>query len=407
MNTPKVLALSYAFPPMAFPQSIQISRLLECLNCDCVVICGLNPAQRCDNTISPEIEHRMNQIIRVYDSKTRFQQYFGAITALPYMSLWSNIPDNQYKWITKAYKHYRKWQKDNSWQPDVLLTFGQPMSDHLFGLQFKENTGLPWIAHFSDPWIDSIFRKDNPVAYYRNKLLERKVINNADAVIFTSQETIDLVMNKYPRSWYRKAHYVPHSLKRDLYDLDISPLGEYYVMRAIGNFYGARSPEPLFKGLEQIYSITPKLTENLKIEIVGSLDRGLNSLFSKYKGIEHLIQYIESVSYEQSIKMMQTAHCLVVIDAPAESSVFFPSKLVDYIGANRYIFAISPPGTTSRLVTNLEGIAVDPLDSDGICLALEQILKKRPSKLPKSTDEYDSGMVGMKMRQIIESIVYG
>lgn len=406
MNKLKVLALSYAFPPMAFPRSIQVSRLLESLDCECIVICGFDPAQRCDDTIAPEIEDRMNQIIRLSDSKTKFQRYVDTVTALPYMSLWSSIPDNQHKWVINANKQYQKWQKDNSWQPDVLLTFGQPMSDHLFGLKFKKDTGLPWIAHFSDPWVDSIFRRDNPAAYYRNKQLERKVINNADAVIFTSPETSDLVMNKYPRSWHRKAYYVPHSLKRELYDLDISPPREYYVMRSIGNFYGERSPEPLFKGLERINSITPKLTENLKIEIIGSLGKGMNSLFNKYKEIEHIIQFIGSVSYAQSINMMQTAHCLVVIDAPAESSVFFPSKLVDYIGANRYIFAISPPGTTSRLVTNLGGTSVDPLDLDGICLALEQIFKKRPGKLSISTDEYDSGTVGMKMRQIIEAVIY-
>ena len=37
-------------------------------------------------------------------------------------------------------------------RPDALVSFGMPMTDHLLGLDLKRATGLPWLAHFSDPW---------------------------------------------------------------------------------------------------------------------------------------------------------------------------------------------------------------------------------------------------------------
>jgi hypothetical protein len=45
------------------------------------------------------------------------------------------------------------------------------------------------------------------------------------------------------------------------------------------------------------------------------------------------------VGYQESLKLMSEADALLVIDAPADQSVFLPSKLIDYIGAGRPISA--------------------------------------------------------------------
>ena len=40
----------------------------------------------------------------------------------------------------------------------------------------------------------------------------------------------------------------------------------------------------------------------------------------------------------------------LVIDAPAIESVFFPSKLVEYISFKIPIFGITPPGTAFNII---------------------------------------------------------
>lgn len=83
-----------------------------------------------------------------------------------------------------------------------LRVFGQPRSDHLLGLHLKQRLRLPWLAHFSDPWTDTPFRRQGPFC---------RPVNDADRVIFTSAETLELVMRKYPAGRYAKACVLPHA----------------------------------------------------------------------------------------------------------------------------------------------------------------------------------------------------
>src|SRR5262249_44227269 len=68
------------------------------------------------------------------------------------------------------------------------------------------------------------------------------------------------------------------------------------------------------------------------------------------------------VDYLESLRLMQEADLLLVIDAPSELSVFLPSKLIDYMGAQRPILALSPPGACAELVLNLGGDTARPDD---------------------------------------------
>jgi hypothetical protein len=66
--------------------------------------------------------------------------------------------------------------------------------------------------------------------------------------------------------------------------------------------------------------------------------------------LSNYVQFKGSVDYLKSLELMKTADYLILIDAPSETkSIFFPSKLVDYIGANKPIVVISPDGTSRRV----------------------------------------------------------
>lgn len=403
MRKPEILAFTYAFPPMAFPRSIQVSRLIANLNASVVVICGEDLHERRDETIMPYIEEHLGNIIRVPFYQPRLLRSIKD-RANRYHLSWLNLPDAQRPWVVSAGKRFLEWQEGFGFRPDLVLTFGMPMSDHLFGLEYKRRTGIPWIAHFSDPWVDNPFRRDNPLTAWLNRRMERQVIGEADAVIFTSPETIDLVMRKYPANWRDKAFYVPHCYDRTLFDADLKPPAGRYVVRFIGNFYGHRSPRPLFKALECIARENPLLLEGVSFEFVGSIG-GFQSLLDDYPMVRQITGFVGAVSYTESLRLMQTAHCLLVIDAPADTSVFFPSKLVEYIGAGRFIVAISPRGATARIVKEIGGAVADPSDMPAIIAALKKVLERKPEKLPLPADRYDKDVVGKEMMRIIDMVI--
>lgn len=392
---------------MAYPRSIQVARLLGGLDASVVVVCGAEDKTYTpygqDLTIASGIEERLKGVIREPFHRPKLLRYLDLLAGR-YLISWSNLPDAQRGWVVRAVRRFLKWQQQTGYEPDLVVTFGFPMSDHFFGLDYKRRTRAPWIAHFSDPWVNNPYRHYNRPTAWLNKRLERRIISEADGVIFTSPETLDLVMQKYPDSWREKAFYLPHCYDREVYDESLKPPEDGYVLRSIGTLYGDRSPEPLLKAIERIARENPSLLKGVSVEFVGFVDGALD-IVNKYPTARRITKFVGMAAHTEALRLMQTSHCLLVIDAPAELSVFFPSKLVEYIGSKRFIFALSPRGTTSRVVKEAGGMIADPSNSDQVFDSLSKILQHRPKELPRPTGKYEKGDVSEEFLRIARIVI--
>lgn len=389
---------------MAYPRSIQISRWIQLIDASISVICGEDIHSRTDETIAPGIEKQLQFIIREPFHRPAILHYMDAISDR-WDITWSHVPDVCKGWVYKISRRFIEWQKYSEYTADLLITFGQPMSDHLFGLKYTKEKKIPWIAHFSDPWTDNPFKKYNPLTLLLNKRLERCVIEHADALIFTSQDALELVMKKYPVIWKQKAFYVPHCYNRDLFNSNVFPTGDKYTLRYIGNFYGYRSPRPLFDALEVIAGDKPNLFKSVSIEFIGTVENRQKNNMQNFARAHNFVSFKEPVTYTKSLNLMQTSNCLLIIDAPAEKSIFFPSKLVDYIGSGRFIFAITPKGQTADVVRELGGIVADPADVGAVADALIHILEQKPMRLTGQTDRFEKDTVGREIKNIVEHVL--
>ncbi len=172
--------LSYAYPPQVAPRAVQVARLAKYSSLQIRVVCA--GIENGEAALRPGVE-----VTRLSDGSTRTWRRAKNFFYLP---------DSERPWAERAAKAIlsnRLVERD-----DVLITFGQPMSDHLAGLKIKQRLGVPWIAHFSDPWSDSPYLSRVPLVRFRMRRMEGKVVEAADRLLFTSKETVDLVMRKYP-----------------------------------------------------------------------------------------------------------------------------------------------------------------------------------------------------------------
>jgi hypothetical protein len=260
------------------------------------------------------------------------------------------------------------------YRPEAMITFGSPMSDHLIGLELKKLYNLPWLAHFSDPWVDNPFKNFSWISEKANRKFERQVFEEADALLFTSDETIDLVMAKYPKELRRKCGLLTHSYESNKY-MTPQVRESQITIRFLGDLYGPRTPRPLFTALNAINKESPELLRDVKFEFVGSMcelnvwEMGLRELPD---GLVHLC---DTVPHSRSLELMTSADGLLVIDAPATTSPFLPSKLIDYIGAGRPVFGITPPGTASRIISELGGRVGNPSDPEAVKKSTEEFIK--------------------------------
>lgn len=352
------LAISYALPPSLYPQSIQIGRLLYHSTLRIASISGKfeNTTQSMD--CYSDFSQRMH-----FHLKIQYRALFPTRVhnlARFFLPLYARAPDEFIGWAKEAERAILDQFAKEPELPDQIISFGEPMSDHLLGHRLKKITGLPWVAHFSDPWVDNPFRKFFFLSNIWNRHLEAIVVRSADKLIFTSSETLSLVMSKYPSAWTKKAYVLTHSYDPASYPQVPAPRNGKIMVRYLGSFYGIRTPYPLLLALEKMMKASPESLKDVCFEFIGGIPtRMLRNRLVRSLPTD-LIKFLPSVSYHSSLRLMKESDLLLVIDAPAKLSVFLPSKLVDYIGAGVPIAGIVPQGSSANLIQRMGGSVANP-----------------------------------------------
>jgi glycosyltransferase involved in cell wall biosynthesis len=259
----------------------------------------------------------------------------------------------------------------------ALVTFAQPWPDHLIGLEVHRQTRIPWLAHFSDPWVDSPYIDKNDRRYPVWRSQEEAVVREAGAVVFTTPHTANLVMRKYADEYSKKVHVVPHGYDADfLKIIEPAPKNPRLRMVSIGNFYRARTPMPLLDALEQL-NRTRSLGEELDVILAGGNNLSYGEISEKM-GLGDVVTCRDAVPFLDGLRLSAGADVLVVIDAPSDgASVFLPSKLVDYLMFQKPILGITPlEGSSAELLRRAGCPVAAPGDVAGIAEAVRGLLER-------------------------------
>jgi glycosyltransferase involved in cell wall biosynthesis len=299
------------------------------------------------------------------------------------------LPDEKWVWIGAASRVALRLARQRHF--DALVSFGQPWSDHLIGLRVHRATGLPWVAHFSDPWTDSPYLEGR--AWQRRiwRRMEADVVREADALVFVNVQTADRMMRKYPASWRQKGHVVPHGF-------DASPVPYPPAQRAderlhvvyTGRFYdGIRTPESLFRALATLASQRP-IERELRLTLVGP-PIGAHQRLARSLRLDGVVEFTGRLSFAESARIAAAADVLLLIDAPADENLFLPSKLVDYLPMGKPILGLTPPsGASADLIRSLGYPIVSPEDEPSMADAIESlILAKGEGRLAVSAHHAD------------------
>lgn len=427
-----LLAISFYAPPQLTPQAIQIGRLLYHLDASVTLLHGRD-AQCADGYDQYPDFFRRIAALAVADPGPRLQGAWrrAAVRKLP---LYGACPDLLAPWrraaLLRAQAHIAQHR------PDALASFGMPMSDHLVGLALKRQTGLPWLAHFSDPWADNPFHKTTPLEHQINLALERRVIAHADQILFTSERILDLVMRKYPAAWRSRAAVLAHAWDLDHFAAPLTQRtastasehpkphqgltkgvrhGVRHIVRHIGACYGTRSPEPLFAALARIAATAPRLLDAVAFEMIGPVAPAFLDSPALRSLPPGLLTRHPQVSYRSALQLAGDASALIVIEAPSkDDSVFLPSKLIDYIGVRRPVWGITPAGTGADVIADWSGgphtcadpshpatvagmlaAAIDALDCQPDCYGPERVAQRyAPQRAAHNLKQYLRHAIG-------------
>ncbi len=261
-------------------------------------------------------------------------------------------------------------------RPAALITFAQPWSDHLVGLRVQHATGLPWVAHFSDPWAASPYATAAQRARWRS--MEADVIRHATAIVFVTAETADVTMAAYPDEWRRKVAIVPHGFEPRHAPPPIDH-ARRERMRLVytGRFYaGIRTPVPLLRALAEV-TREAAYRDAFDVVFVGPHVDTYRS-DARALGVEKSIAFMPRVPPSEAAAHASGADVLLVVDAPSDTpSVFLPSKLVEYLAFRKPILGITPVnGASATLIRRLGCDVAAPEDVEAIAAVLRDLVMR-------------------------------
>lgn len=408
----KLLAISWCFPPTIYPRSIQVSRLLAALTSfdwQSDVVC-VDPSSLRNGTLLDETLNRpANGLVKKFQVSSLEDWILvrGLIRLIPPLGI---LPDPKWVWKNAAFRKAADLSEKNKYA--AFISFAQPWTDHLVGLQLKEQTRLPWIAHFSDPWADSPYVKSSEWVMNKRLEMETAVIKNADYVIFVSEQTTELVMNKYPEEWRNKVSIIPHGFEKlpiltaSPHNQPDQPLEFIYT----GGFYGHRSPVTLLQAISELQK-DEDYKNDFHARFIGETPP-IYQEFASQLGLKNCA-FEGATTHIKSQEACGKADVLLVIDAPSETgSVFLPSKLVDYLAFNKPILGITPTtGTSADLLGRLGCPVVDPENIAGIkeqirffIDAKRQNNLKLPLNFSTTAKQYQVENAAEKLNKVLETI---
>ncbi|MCF6352998.1 MAG: hypothetical protein L3J06_08310, partial [Cyclobacteriaceae bacterium] len=346
----------------------------------------------------------IRQLIEVKIWENKYISYLLRKLSLNYLQ----FPDSKHSFHNQWKSTIKKLQN----KPDIIYSRAYPLSSAIMACKLKRHFNIPWILHLSDPWAESPLHSYSTKELENHNRWEKKCFDAASYVTFTSTGTIQLYINKYP-NWASKFKLFPNvyeaATQTQKAAMEFTKLRFVYT----GGLAGDRSPEPILKAIKLIKDSNAGLLSNCEFIFAGDIDKKNKRVFDAYQ--INPVKHIGSVSYQKSMQLQQSAHVLLVIDSPisdASKSIFFPSKLLDYLATGNRMLAITTPNSTTQkfIQTHILGNSIMPTNIEEIKAHLLECIKQFKDrntayfKINKLVKEYEAQFNAERLIHLFDEI---
>lgn len=271
---------------------------------------------------------------------------FARLTAWIYNFLWKKIyfPDDACLWYFPAKKKARQLLKREKF--DALITVSLPFTGHLIGLRLRNLKGfvnvLPiWLADVGDPFSLQAKPLNNSFLYGKiSRRLERKVLENADAVTVTTAFTLQKYREQFGEKSVAKMRVVPPLLHPALPISNRPPSTAHRPSSIKIGYFGAlyalvRTPDAFLDLLEKSFALRPELRERLEVHFYGEIFPEFFEKLSAQPAVRlHGLRAREEV--QAAVREMD-----ILLNIGNTTDFQLPSKAVEYLASGKPILNLS------------------------------------------------------------------
>ena len=307
------------------------------------------------------------------------------------------FPDNQVGWLpfalVAAIRAYRS-------EPfDAVYSTAAPVTAHLVAGIVKRLTGVPWVAEFRDPWLGNPVTEAiaGPRPWVHRRLqarLEQWIVRSADRVVFVSPSTMQLYRRRYPDA----AEMLTITNGHDPSETVVRSGGSAGPRRYRIVWTGTLDrPGELLMFLEAVKAVVarrPALVGQLEVDFFGYVSDPCRAIADRFVGdgpLAAVLRFTGFVPRRVALEALADADAaLILLGGGRGMGQFVPSKLFDYLGQNRQILAVLPPGDARDILEELGwGVIAEP-NVAAIERAIEHVLTlPPPARLADPEGRYD------------------
>jgi glycosyltransferase involved in cell wall biosynthesis len=274
------------------------------------------------------------------------------------------IPDYRIGWVPWAI--LAGWRIIRSDSIEAIVVSVEPFSSLLTAVALKRLTGRPLIMDFRDEWALWARYRDPEklgavIAFER--WLERRLVATADAVITVTPVMRDNFEKRYPEMG-AKFVCIPNGWDPDDFAGPPPPPAPALTITHAGTLYRSRFPEGVFTVLRGLLDERPELRHRVRILLLGTIDEDLADDLQRYPYPE-VIDCRGPVSAAEARELMRASDILLLQEEADRgiARVAVPSKLYEYLGAQRFVLALAGDGPIRDIVEQTEaGVVVEPTD---------------------------------------------
>lgn len=248
--------------------------------------------------------------------------------------------------------------------PDLFYGRAWPHASLVPAHELAQKYRRPLWLHFSDP-----FPPPNETVSSDTRFLAdlQHMVDAAAGLTFTNSQTI-AYQRRFISFAAEKAGVLNHIAPAPMTFATAGESGHFYHVGKVGP---SRSPAPLLDG----FALHVKQYPESRLFFVGAPARYVEPEIAA-RGLSAVVQVLP---FTQDIRsLFQRAGVLVSIDAWIEEPMFTPTKIVDYLVADRPILSITPPGSpvASLLArTPATALAITDYSAQAVAKGLEQAMQ--------------------------------
>ncbi len=230
-------------------------------------------------------------------------------------------------------------------QVDVVVSTHGPRGAHMIAARMKTaKPTLHWIADYRDLWSENHLFALGGAARRRERKLECKTMQAADAFTTVSDELADALRRMHGR----RVEVVPNGFDPDVLDTIRPLVNDRPVLVYTGRLYrDTRDPRPLFQALAELSREGQLQPGAVRVDFYGPRDPWLEDTISQF-GVGEWVRTCGHVTWQEALSAQAGASMLLLLEgANVEAAGMLTGKLFEYLALKRPILSIGSAGDSA------------------------------------------------------------